>query len=90
MIAIIQIEHLLEAQHARHGIVVDLVGQHCIANGAWPSHVVVRDANQVPGVALIEELRHRSGSEDGNIVRMRLNCSENFPGMRFACDRRAR
>ncbi len=78
MIAIIQIEYLLQAQHSGHGVVVDLVGQHGIANGAWPSHIVVRDANQVSGVALIEQLGHRSGRKDGNVVRMGLNCGEHL------------
>jgi hypothetical protein len=48
------------------------------------SHVVVGRTNQVPGVPFLNELRHGSGGKQRDIIRVRLNCSQNFADVRPA------
>src|SRR5262245_23576774 len=87
MFAVVWIEYLLEPQRARDCVIVDLIGQHRVSNGAWPRHIVVRNPNQVSDVALIQELGDGSGSEDRNVVRMWLNGSQYLACMGLASDR---
>ena len=72
----------------RHLVVLALVAQHVIADGAGladiVAHVVVGGANQVAGVAFLDELGHGARGHEGDVIGMGLDRGQHFPAVRRA------
>jgi hypothetical protein len=87
VVVVVEVEDLLQPEDAGHLVVVLLVGEDRLADRARPRHVVVRHADEVPRVALVEELGHRPRREERDVVRVRLDGEQNLalvrpPGLR--------
>ena len=92
VVAVVQVEDLLETQDARHLVVVALVAEHVLADGAGRpepggvAHVVVGRADQVAGVALLDELGDRAGGHERDVVGMGLDRQQHLALVRRARD----
>src|SRR5262245_48152675 len=86
MVAVVQVKNFLQTEYAGDLEFIVFVCQHRVSNLARPGRIVVGHEDQVTGVTFIQKLCHGYCGENGNIVRVRLNCSQNFAAMRLSRD----
>ena len=93
MVAVVQVEDPLEPQDPRHLVVVALVAEHVLADGAGRpepggvAHVVVGCADQVAGVAFLDELGDRARGHERDVVGMGLDRQQHLALVRRALGR---
>jgi hypothetical protein len=83
VVAVVQVVCLLHPERPGYSQIVTLVGEHALADSSRSSMVIVRGADQIPGVPFLNQFEHQPASEDGEIVGMWLNGSEDFSRVRL-------
>ena len=93
MVVVVEIELTLEPEDRHELGVVPLVAEHVLADGAWRSesgrvaHVVVGRADQIAGVALLNELGDGSRRKERNVVGVCLHGEQHLAFVKRLCRR---
>src|SRR4029077_2320721 len=84
MIAIFEVENLLQAECFCNAFGVPLIVQNALAGRARPSHFIVGGTDQVACVSFADEFGDGAARKYGNIVGVGLDGGEYFAGMKSA------
>ena len=90
MVVVVQIEVALAAEHARDLVVVPLVAEDVVADGAGRAeagriaHIVVGGADEVAGVAFFDQLGDGAGGHERNVVGVGLDGEQDLSLMGLA------
>src|SRR5688572_24741200 len=83
MVPIVERKGFLASKRLSHFLVVDLVLNHAVSEGS-ACCFVVRDANEVTGIALVDQLGDGASRKQRNVVRVRLHGREHLSFMWLA------
>jgi hypothetical protein len=84
VIAVVEVVGLAHAKCLCDGKVVLLVGEDALADGAGTSVVVVGSADEVAGIAFLEQFEDEAAGEDREVVGVWLDGGEYLANIRLA------
>jgi hypothetical protein len=87
MITVVQIKILLKTDDPAHFLVITLIGEHRVPDGARTRHIVIGDSNEVACVPFVQEFDNGTGGKNGKVIGVRLNGRQDFAEVRLSRNR---